>query len=84
MTASMVSSGTTSGSSGYSSHLRSPDTLSRTNSAAATVSIATTDSSGSNSDERKYKEDKGKRRGIVREIVMCVISNFLLYNFLFL
>ncbi|KAG6845969.1 hypothetical protein H0H87_011017 [Tephrocybe sp. NHM501043] len=34
-----------------------------------TLSVATTDSNGSSSEERKFKDDKGKRAMIVREIV---------------
>lgn len=53
-----------------SGQLRSPESIAglRSGTASQTVSIATTDSSGS-CEERKYKDDKGKRALIVREIV---------------
>jgi hypothetical protein len=51
--------------------LRSLDgsTVMRGGSSTQTNSVATTDSSGSN-DERKFKDDKGKRAMVVREIVV--------------
>ncbi|KAI6044998.1 hypothetical protein EDC04DRAFT_2865486 [Pisolithus marmoratus] len=53
-----------------SGQLRSPESIAglRSGTASQTMSVATTDSSGS-SEERKYKDDKGKRALIVREIV---------------
>ncbi|KAI6134009.1 hypothetical protein EV401DRAFT_1437150 [Pisolithus croceorrhizus] len=53
-----------------SDQLRSPESIAglRSGTASQTVSIATTDSSGS-FEERKYKDDKGKRVLVVREIV---------------
>ncbi|KAI5119062.1 hypothetical protein M0805_001521 [Coniferiporia weirii] len=53
-----------------SSHLRSLDSLTGDRSGSLnTMSIATTDSSGSGGEERKCKDDRGKRVMIVREIV---------------
>ena len=53
-----------------SSHLRSLDSLSGTRgSSNATMSVATSDSSGSNNEERKQKDDRAKRLNVVREIV---------------
>ncbi|KAJ6601233.1 hypothetical protein DFH09DRAFT_900867, partial [Mycena vulgaris] len=50
--------------------LRSMDSLTGLRgSSTQTNSVATTDSSGSG-DERKFKDDKGKRAGVVREIVV--------------
>ena len=66
-----------------SSQLRSSDSLAgnRNTSSNATMSIATTDSSGSGSEERKPKYDKGKRSPVVREIIEFVISEpIYLYN----
>lgn len=53
-----------------SGQLRSPEAMAglRSGTASQTVSVATTDSSGS-SEERKYKDDKGKRALVIREIV---------------
>jgi hypothetical protein len=53
-----------------SGQLRSPEAMAglRSGTASQTISVATTDSSGS-SEERKYKDDKGKRALVVREIV---------------
>ncbi|KZT21653.1 hypothetical protein NEOLEDRAFT_1139056 [Neolentinus lepideus HHB14362 ss-1] len=54
-----------------SSYLRSPETPGRSSS-AQTLSVVTTDSGSSgqaNEEERKYKDDKGRRAMIVREIV---------------
>lgn len=53
-----------------SGQLRSPESIAalRSGTASQTVSVATTDSSAS-SEERKYKDDKGKRALIIREIV---------------
>ncbi|KIJ68241.1 hypothetical protein HYDPIDRAFT_24539 [Hydnomerulius pinastri MD-312] len=53
-----------------SGQLRSPESMAglRSGTTSQTISVATTDSSGSN-EERKYKDDKGKRALIVREIV---------------
>ncbi|KAJ6574825.1 hypothetical protein B0H19DRAFT_934950 [Mycena capillaripes] len=51
--------------------LRSLDSLTGTRgSSTQTNSVATTDSSGSGGDERKFKDDKGKRAMVVREIVV--------------
>ncbi|THH10544.1 hypothetical protein EW145_g1259 [Phellinidium pouzarii] len=53
-----------------SSHLRSLDSLRGDRSGSLnTMSIATTDSSGSSGEERKCKDDRGKRVMVVREIV---------------
>ena len=51
--------------------LRSMESIAglRNGGSTQTLSVATTDSNGS-SDERKFKDDKGKRAMIVREIVM--------------
>ncbi|KAF8078424.1 hypothetical protein FPV67DRAFT_1404178 [Lyophyllum atratum] len=51
--------------------LRSTESMAglRSGSSAQTLSVATTDSTGS-SEERKFKDDKGKRAMIVREIVV--------------
>ncbi|KAL4068228.1 hypothetical protein V8B97DRAFT_2024860 [Scleroderma yunnanense] len=53
-----------------SGQLRSPESMAalRSGTASQTISVATTDSSGS-SEERKYKDDKCKRALIVREIL---------------
>jgi hypothetical protein len=62
---------------GASSHLRSKESRNalRSVSSAQTNSVATTDSSGSGGgEERKYKDDKGKRARIMREIVEYVTS----------
>ncbi|KAG5648123.1 hypothetical protein DXG03_006077 [Asterophora parasitica] len=66
---SMALSGST-GSSDSNGQLRSLESMAglRSGSSAQTLSVATTDSTGS-SDERKFKDDKGKRAMIVREIV---------------
>jgi hypothetical protein len=52
-----------------SGQLRSTESMAglRDGSGAQTLSVATTDSNGS--DERKFKDDKGKRAMVVREIV---------------
>ncbi|OBZ78529.1 FYVE, RhoGEF and PH domain-containing protein 2 [Grifola frondosa] len=53
-------------------HLRSPEVRVglRSGSATQTNSVATTDSGGSGGgEERKYKDDKGKRARVIREIV---------------
>lgn len=67
---SIALSGTTVVGSESSDHLRSSEFMARlrSGSAALTLSVATTDSTGSN-EERKFKDDKGKRAMIVREIV---------------
>ncbi|KAG6897339.1 hypothetical protein C0992_002397 [Termitomyces sp. T32_za158] len=67
---SMALSGST-GSSDSSGQLRSNEIMAglRSGSSAQTLSIATTDSTGSSYEERKFKDDKGKRTMIVREIV---------------
>lgn len=53
--------------------LRSTESIAglRSGSSTQTLSVATTDSSGS-SEERKFKDDKGKRAMVVREIVVYV------------
>ncbi|KAG6887795.1 hypothetical protein C0995_012699 [Termitomyces sp. Mi166 len=67
---SMALSGST-GSSDSNGQLRSNESIAglRSGSSAQTLSIATTDSTGSSFEERKFKDDKGKRTMIVREIV---------------
>ena len=67
---SMASSGSTMVSEG-SVHLRSADSIAglRSGTSSQTLSVATTDSSGS-SEERKFKDDKGKRAMVIREIVL--------------
>lgn len=67
---SMVSSGS---GSDASSHLRSAESMLglRSGTSSQTLSVATTDSSSS-MDERKYKDDKGKRSKIIQEIVTYV------------
>ncbi|RXW18238.1 hypothetical protein EST38_g7620 [Candolleomyces aberdarensis] len=64
---SMVSSGSGSD----STHLRSAESMMglRSGTSSQTLSVATTDSSSS-MDERKYKDDKGKRSKIIQEIVV--------------
>ncbi|KAF8973748.1 hypothetical protein BDZ97DRAFT_1776622 [Flammula alnicola] len=54
-----------------SGQLRSSDSITglRSGSSSQTLSVATTDSSGS-SEERKFKDDKGKRAMVIREIVL--------------
>jgi hypothetical protein len=56
-----------------SGQLRSAESMAglRDGSSALTLSVATTDSCGS--DERKFKDDKGKRAMVVQEIVAYVI-----------
>ncbi|KAK7463781.1 hypothetical protein VKT23_007120 [Stygiomarasmius scandens] len=69
---SMALSGTTMVSSGDSpSHLRSHEQQSglRSGSSSQTMSVATTDSVGSN-EERKIKDDKSKRAMVVKEILI--------------
>jgi hypothetical protein len=58
-------------------HLRSSDALTgiRSGTSSQTLSVATTDSSGSG-EERKFKDDKGKRAMVIREIVLYVTSLF--------
>ena len=65
---SMMSTG--SGSTDASSQLRSSDSIMalRSGTSSQTLSVATTDSSSS-MDERKYKDDKGKRTKVIQEIV---------------
>jgi hypothetical protein len=55
------------------SHLRSSDSIGRKRSGtnSQTLSVATTDSSSS-VEERKFKDDKGKRAMVIREIVLYV------------
>ena len=67
------------------SQLRSAESRSalRSGTTTQTNSVATTDSSGSGStEERKYKDDKGKRARIIREIVECVPSLHTSYIFI--
>lgn len=62
--------------SGSSGHLRSIEAMSglRDGNTTQTMSVATTDSSGSGSgEERKFKDDKSKRAMVVREIVEYVL-----------
>jgi len=62
--------------SGSSGQLRSMESMAglRDGNAAQTMSVATTDSSGSGSgEERKFKDDKSKRAMVVREIVEYVL-----------
>ena len=68
---SMASSSTLASLSDSSGHLRSSDSIAglRSGSSSQTLSVATTDSNGS-SEERKYKDDKGKRAMVIREIVL--------------
>ena len=56
-----------------SGQLRSPEAMTglRSGTTSQTISVATTDSSSS-SEERKYKDDKGKRALVIREIVEYV------------
>ncbi|KAI0036686.1 hypothetical protein K488DRAFT_67513 [Vararia minispora EC-137] len=56
---------------GGSGQLRSPESMGRLRSSgpSQTVSVATTDSDGSGSEGRKYKDDGSKRSAIVREII---------------
>jgi hypothetical protein len=67
---SMASSSTLASLSDSSGHLRSAESIAglRSGSSSQTLSVAT-DSSGS-SEERKYKDDKGKRAMVIREIVL--------------
>lgn len=55
-----------------SGHLRSTESMAglRSGNSTMTLSVATTDSSGSSGEERKFKDDKGKRAMVVREIVV--------------
>ncbi|KAJ3506063.1 hypothetical protein NLJ89_g7086 [Agrocybe chaxingu] len=68
---SMASTGSTSLASDSSGQLRSSDSIAglRSGTSSQTLSVATTDSTGSG-EERKYKDDKGKRAGVIREIVV--------------
>ena len=53
-------------------HLRLADASgARSGTSSQTLSVATTDSSGSG-EERKFKDDRSKRANLVREIVACV------------
>ena len=54
-----------------SGHLRSTDSMAglRSGTSSQTLSVATSDSSGSQ-EERKFKDDKGKRAMVIREIVV--------------
>ncbi|KAG5718596.1 Rac guanine nucleotide exchange factor B [Termitomyces sp. T112] len=67
---SMALSGST-GSSDSNGQLRSNESIAglRSGNSTQTLSIATTDSTSSSFEERKFKDDKGKRAMIVREIV---------------
>ncbi|KAF9015349.1 hypothetical protein BDQ17DRAFT_1295109 [Cyathus striatus] len=55
-----------------SGQLRSSESISalRSGSSSNTLSVATTDSNGSSSEERKFKNDKGKRAMVIKEIVL--------------
>ena len=53
----------------------------RSGSSTQTLSVATTDSNGS-SEERKFKDDKGKRAMVVREIVAYVTYLLIQFNLL--
>jgi hypothetical protein len=71
---SMALSGSTAvSSSDVSAHLRPTESISglRNGTLSQTLSVATTDSSSS-MEERKFKDDKGKRAMVVREIVLYV------------
>ena len=73
---SMTSGGsTTMVSSDMSGQLRSSESITglRSGSSSQTLSVVTSDSSGS-SDERKFKDDKGKRVKIIQEILKWVHS----------
>ena len=52
-------------------HLRSQESMGRTRSGTSsqTLSVATSDSNSS-AEERKFKDDKGKRAMVIREIVL--------------
>ena len=52
-------------------HLRSQESIGRTRSGTSsqTLSVATSDSNSS-AEERKFKDDKGKRAMVIREIVL--------------
>lgn len=64
---SLALSGTTLGS---ESHQRSSDaSIGGRGSSSQTLSVATTDSSGSGNEDRKSKDDKAKRAAVVREII---------------
>lgn len=67
---SLASSTTLASLSDSSGQLRSSDSIAglRSGSSSQTLSVATTDSNGS--EERKYKDDKGKRAMVIREIVL--------------
>lgn len=67
------SEGTISRAASISGQLRSPEAMAglRSGTTSQTISVATTDSSGS-SEERKYKDDKGKRALVIREIIEYV------------
>lgn len=60
-----------------SGQLRSLEAMAglRSGTTSQTISVATTDSAGS-SEERKYKDDKGKRALIIREIVEYVQAGY--------
>lgn len=62
------------------SQLRPAETIAglRSGTSSQTMSIATTDSNGS-SEERKYKDDKGKRAMVIKEIVVYVVFLFACY-----
>jgi hypothetical protein len=69
--------------SGSSGQLRSMESMAklRNGGTAKTLSVATTDSSGSgSSEERKYKDDKSKRSMVVREIVEYVFFRVIFYH----
>lgn len=64
-----------------SSQLRPAETIAglRSGTSSQTMSVATTDSNGS-SEERKYKDDKGKRAMVIKEIVVYVLFFFILVS----
>ena len=76
---SMTSSGsTTMVSSDMSGQLRSSESITglRSGTSSQTLSVVTTDSGSS--EERKFKDDKGKRVKVIQEIIKCVSISFLL------
>jgi len=71
--------------SGSSGQLRSKESIAglRNGNTTQTMSVATTDSSGSGSgEERKFKDDKAKRAMVVREIVEYVLASDIYFTIL--
>lgn len=68
-----LTASTLSSASDTSMQLRSSESITglRSGTSSQTLSVATTDSNGS-SEERKFKDDKGKRAMVIREIIVCV------------